>query len=80
MEMMKKNLLLKKKVKPIEDFIHLTYNPGSNKQTAELLHEYFELPIIDRTDTKLAAVGGKTLKKHLNNLIRDYNITEEELL
>lgn len=74
-----KNLLLKKKVKPLNDFIDIEYNPGSPKQTAKLLHEYFDFEIIDTTDTGLAATGAKTIKKHLAKLINEFGITEEEL-
>lgn len=78
-EMIVKNLLLKKKVKPLSDFIDIDYNPGSPKQTAKLLHEFLAFEIIDTTDTGLAATGAKTIKKHLAKLINEFGITEEEL-
>lgn len=77
--MAKANALLKKKVKPISDFKE-DFNPASNTQLQELLYEHLEFPIIDTTDTKLPATGGKTIKKLLNKLIQEHNITDEELL
>lgn len=76
--MVLKNLLLKKKIKPIEDFKE-DFNPNSNKQLQELLYEFFGLPVIDLTDTKQPATGKDTLNKLLNYLITKFNITEEEL-
>jgi DNA polymerase-1 len=72
------NLLLKKKVKPIDEF-NDPFNPNSDKQLQKLLYTELELPIIDKTDTGLPAVGGKTLKKLLNYIKNTYDITEEEL-
>lgn len=62
----KKNLTLVKKRVTAADFMNLDFNPNSNPQVAGLLHDFFKLPIIDLTDTKQPAVGGKTLKKHFN--------------
>ena len=73
-----KNLLLKKKHKPIEDFYE-PFNPGSTKQVQGLLYEELGLPIIDTTDSGAPAVGGKTLQKLLNKLMIEHNITEEDL-
>ena len=70
--MLAKNLTLKVKVKPIEDFRNVTYNPASNKQTAKLLYDTLGMDIIDTTDTGQPAVGGKTLKKLL------YNATDQD--
>lgn len=72
------NLLLKRKIRPIEDFYE-KFNPASNKQVQELLHDQFKFPIIDKTDSGAPAVGTKTLKKHLNRLILKHKLTEEEL-
>jgi len=66
-EMMKKNLLLKVKVAPLSDFTD-EYNPNSPKQTAKLLFEYLQYPVMDFTKTGLAATGAKTITKMLNNL------------
>jgi len=70
------NLLLKKKIRPIEDFYE-RFNPASNKQVQELLYDedQFNLPIIDKTDSGAPAVGAKTLRKHLNSLNRIYKST-----
>ena len=74
------NLLLKRKVRPIEDFAE-RFNPASTKQVQELLYneDMFNLPVIDKTDSGAPAVGAKTLKKHLNHLTNKYKLTNEEL-
>lgn len=74
------NLLLKRKIRPIEDFYE-KFNPASTKQVQELLYDadQFNLPIIDKTDSGAPAVGAKTLKKHLNYLTLKYKLTEQEL-
>lgn len=72
------NLLLKRKVKPIEDFKE-DFNPASNNQVADLLHEFMGLPIIDKTPTKAASVGSKSIQKVLNQLKNQYNLTDEEI-
>ena len=58
-----KNLLLKVKVKPIEDFNDITFNPASNKQVAKLLYDYLAFPVLDVTDSKQPSTKGKTIKK-----------------
>lgn len=73
------NLLLKKKVKPIEDFYE-PFNPNSGNQIGDLLHKTLDFEIVDTTDTGLPATGAKTLQKHLNKLMREFDIKEEELL
>lgn len=75
----KKNSLLKVKQVPIEDFDMVTFNPASNKQVAQLLHDHLGLEILDTTKTDLPAVGAKVLTKHLNHLIQEYSLTENEL-
>lgn len=64
-EWIKKNLLLKVKVRPIEDFDYIEFNPNSNIQVAQLLYLVFGFDIIDKTDSGAPAVGAKTLKKLL---------------
>jgi DNA polymerase-1 len=78
-EMVKKNLLLKVKVKPLEDFDDIAFNPNSNPNLQGLLHDQWKLPVIDSTDSGSPATGGKTLKKHLVYLMAEFNISEEEL-
>jgi DNA polymerase-1 len=78
-EMVKKNLLLKVKVKPLEDFADIAFNPNSNQNLQGLLHDQWKLPVIDTTDSGSPATGGKTLKKHLVHLMSEYSISEEEL-
>jgi DNA polymerase-1 len=43
------------------------FNPNSDPQMVELLYDVLGLPVIDRTDTKQPATGGKTLKKLINH-------------
>lgn len=64
------------------------FNPNSNQQVQVLVYEIMGLPVIDLTDGKDPAVGGKTLKKLiqrtenqdykdlLNNLIDYYDVTK----
>lgn len=78
--MIEKNLLLKVKVKPIEDFANVVFNPGSNLQLQKLLHEKLGIEVTDTTDTGQPATGNKILKKHMFNLMNEFNITEEDLL
>ena len=78
-EMVKKNLLLKVKVKPLEDFADIVFNPNSNPNLQGLLHDQWKLPVIDSTDSGAPATGGKTLNKHLVYLMSEFNISEEEL-
>lgn len=77
-EMVKANLLLKKKVKPREDF-KISFNPASTKQVRKLLYEQFGYEVTDLTDTGLPSVGGKTLQKYLKKLMSEHNIKEEDL-
>ena len=58
-----KNLTLKKKIKPLNDFIDINFNPGSNKQVGQLLHEFIGLDIIDKTSEGHPATGNDSLKK-----------------
>lgn len=77
-EMFEANLLLKKKVRPINDFVY-PLNTGSPKQVGELVYEHMGFPVTDTSDGGAPATGNKTLKKYLNQLIETYDITEEEL-
>lgn len=43
------------------------FNPNSGPQLQKLLYEDMQLPVIDRTDTKQPATGGKTITKLLNH-------------
>lgn len=62
------NLKLKRKLKPITDFI-VPFNPGSNKQKSVLLYDIMKLPILDTTDSGLPSCSGKTIKKLFNHLV-----------
>jgi DNA polymerase-1 len=46
---------------------YTVFNPNSGPQLQKLLYEEMGLPIIDLTDTKLPATGGKTLAKLINH-------------
>lgn len=65
--MLEANLKLKVKVKPIEDFQHIQYNPNSPIQTSKLLFDKLKLKPIDFTPTGAASVGNKTLIKLINS-------------
>jgi DNA polymerase-1 len=73
-----KNTLLKKKFKPLDDFV-ATLNPNSPKQLGSLLYDFLGLPILDTTDTGLPATGKKTIKKLYTYLIMKFDIQEDEL-
>lgn len=62
----KRNQELKVKRVTAADFKD-EFNPNSGPQLIKLLYETIGLPVIDRTDTKLPATGGKTLEKLLNH-------------
>ncbi|HCW3892823.1 TPA: DNA polymerase I [Acinetobacter baumannii] len=66
-EMNKENAKLKTKVKPIEDFAHIKFNPNSGAHLAVLFHEVMELPILERTKTKQPATGGDVIEKLLHH-------------
>jgi DNA polymerase-1 len=61
------NTTHKVKRKTEDDFLDLELNPGSPKQLGHLLYEFFNLPVIDLTDTKEPATGVKTLDKLINH-------------
>ena len=65
-ECLKKNLLLKVKVKPLEDFAHITFNPASTKHLQGIIYSFLGYDVIDTTDTGLPATGAKTIKKLLH--------------
>jgi len=43
------------------------FNPGSGPQLIKLLYDLIGLPVLERTETKLPATGGKTLTKLINH-------------
>ncbi|CAA0365285.1 conserved hypothetical protein [Alteromonas alvinellae] len=69
--MNKRNAELKTKVKPIEDFEHIVFNPNSNPMMQRFLYNYLQFDIIDKTDSGAGACGGETLMKL-------YAVTERE--
>lgn len=64
----KKNSQLKVKRVTIDDcpVKEYYYNPGSNNQTAQFLHDTLGLPVVDLTDTGLPSTGAKSIKKLIN--------------
>lgn len=78
-EFLKANLVLKKKVKSLDDF-QADFNPSSTKQVAKLVYEIMGLPVIDTTTSGEPAVGAKTLKKLIKHLQQEHGISDEDLL
>lgn len=74
-----KNESLKTKVIEEKDFKFDPFNSNSNKQVGYLLHTFLKLDVIDATPTKQPSVGAGTLKKHLNQLISKYDLSDEDL-
>jgi len=74
-ECLKANAKLKTKVKPIEEFDHINFNPGSGTQLAKLLFEQLKLPILETTKTGQPATGGAVLKD-LTNHTTDQDILD----
>jgi len=73
-----KNLELKRKIKPLDEF-ETTFNPGSTTQLSRLLYEELGLPVFDTTDTGNPAVGNDTLKKLVDFLKAKYEVSDDEL-
>lgn len=71
---LKKNAEYKKKRITIED-VELEVNPNSPDQLQGLLYEMLGLPILDYTDSKQPATGGKTLEK-LKNHTKDEKVLD----
>lgn len=68
-EMNKVNAGLKTKQHPLEKFATTVFNPGSPLQLQMLLYDLLQLPVLEVTDTKQPATGGKVIKalmKHPN--------------
>ena len=76
--MIKANAKLKRKTRSIDEF-DVEFNPASHVQLQGLLHDFLNFPIIDKTDSGAPASGGATLQKHINRLIEEHGITEEDL-
>lgn len=66
-----KNSTYKKKTISIKDAEHIVFNPNSNKQLTDLLYLRLGLPVLDYTDSKAPATGGKALSKLLNETDND---------
>lgn len=67
----KKNLTYKKKVITVDDIApgKVEFNPNSAPQLQRLLYseDFFGLPVLDYTDSKLPATGADTLEKLLSH-------------
>lgn len=74
----KRNAELKRKIKPIEDF-EQRFNPSSNTQLAGLLYGHLKFPITETTDSGQPATGKNVLLGLFNKLLKDYNISENDL-
>ncbi len=61
------NAKLKTKQHPLSKFKDLTFNPDSPIQLQKLLYNLMGLPVIDLTETKQPAAGGKTIEKLRNH-------------
>ena len=61
------NAKLKTKVRPLEDFSDVIFNPGSGKQIATILFTHLKLPVLDKTAGGSPATDAKTLKKLKNH-------------
>jgi DNA polymerase I len=68
------NAKLVKKVRPIEDFVDVCFNPASGPQLGKLLFETLKLPILDITKTGQPATGGDILEDLENHT------TDEDIL
>ena len=69
------NNKLVKKVKPLEDFNNVHFNPASHPQLAKLLFDALRLPILDTTKTGAPATGGNILQD-LENHTTDQDILD----
>lgn len=71
--MTKTNEGLKNKVHPLTMWSdpnsswHVSFNPGSPQQLAQLLYEFMDLPIIETTDTGLPSTGAKIIARLLDH-------------
>lgn len=71
--MTKTNEGLKNKVHPLTMWSdpnsswHVSFNPGSGPQLAQLLYEFMDLPIIETTDTGLPSTGAKIIARLLDH-------------
>ncbi len=68
------NAKLVKKVKPLEDFAHVQFNPNSNQQLGKLLFTALKLPVLDKTKTGQPATGRDILEDLKNHT------TDEDIL
>lgn len=69
-EQTKANEKLKTKIKPIEDFADVVFNPNSAPQLQQFWYDFLDYPVIDKTDKGAPAVGAKTLKKLKHRITR----------
>ena len=61
------NTKLKKKVRTIEEYKEVKFNPGSDQQLQRLIYDFLGYEVIDTTDSGAPATGSKTLEKLVNH-------------
>lgn len=66
------NAKLKVKVKPLQDFVNVEFNPGSGNQIGMLLHDFIGLEVLNTTPTGKPATGADDLIALINELKREY--------
>ena len=74
----KKNAELKVKHIPIDQF-KTELNSNSGKQIAGLLYDHLGLEVINTTDSGLPSTDRETLEALYTQLVKKYNLTEEDL-
>jgi DNA polymerase-1 len=79
-EALKANRTLKKLVKTQDDFKHFRFNPNSDTQLAVLLHEYWELPILEYTEKKNPSTKKTVLEALLQHVDRGRHKQKKRIL
>lgn len=68
---------LKKKVKTRDDFKTLRFNPNSDTQLALLLYDFWELPILEKTDGGNPSTKNSVLKALIKRVQRDATLVSQ---
>jgi len=66
-------------IKPRDIPKQVIFNPGSGKHLIELIYKQLNLEVTDLTDTKLPATGAKVLLKKYNQMLSEFNLTDDDL-
>ena len=69
--LIEKNLSLKRDVRTAADFLDMKFNPNSDPQKADLLHNFLAIPFTDKTPSGKPSVGAKSLKRIINTVKLD---------